>query len=459
MEETHHKKEDEIFKRVIKIIKPSNVEIQTTIANTNKIMQLLKGIVGKDVEIKVTGSISKGTNLKGNADIDMFMLFNKKINKNEMVKKGLLYAKTLSARRKHTRYEVKYAEHPYTRVYLDDLNIKLDLVPAYKLNNIKEIGTAVDRTPLHTEFINKNLNDKQRDDVRLLKYFLKMHNLYGAEVRIKGFSGYLCELLVYTFGSINRVIDYFANTSIPIHINCINKKTEVDPLLEKKFNSQFIVIDPTDENRNVAAAVSEENLAKFIILCKSFVSNPDIRMFYEYGIDINKSEKLLNNLISKMHSDVYLCKMKVSDKSEDTVWPQLNRFSNILENEISKEEFKIFVSCSWIKKNYGYILYLAKKEYNYSKLIKGPNAYTKNYSVEFIKQHKDAFGFIVKNENIYAISKSKYTSIDEVINKIIFSDNKFRSKDIDLKTFTVTKKIPKNSYIDAYSSVINKIII
>jgi len=38
-----------------------------------------------------------------------------------------------------------------------------------------------------------------------------MHHIYGAEVKVKGFSGYLSELLVYTFGSL---IDLFETLQI-----------------------------------------------------------------------------------------------------------------------------------------------------------------------------------------------------------------------------------------------------
>jgi len=48
---------------------------------------------------------------------------------------------------------LKYAEHPYTRIHLNDVGINVDLVPAYKIANAEELGTTVDRSPLHTEFL------------------------------------------------------------------------------------------------------------------------------------------------------------------------------------------------------------------------------------------------------------------------------------------------------------------
>ena len=52
---------------------------------------------------------------------------------------------------------MKYAEHPYTKVVLGDRGINADIVPAYKIKDASERGTAVDRTQLHNEFVNSTL--------------------------------------------------------------------------------------------------------------------------------------------------------------------------------------------------------------------------------------------------------------------------------------------------------------
>ncbi len=274
------KKAEQIFNRVIKIVKPSNNEIQNSIKCANEIMGMLKGIVGKEVELRVVGSLAKATNLRGSADIDIFMLFKKTLHKEDITKKGLEYSRALCKARKNTKYEIKYAEHPYAKLHLDDYGINVDIVPAYKLDNISEMGTAVDRSPLHTEFINSNLNDKQRDDVRVLKYLLKSHGIYGAEVRIKGLSGYLCELLIHQFGSLIGLLEYMSSVKLPVCLKPLNRSVAYDESIKKKFTSEFIVIDPVDENRNVAASVSSEALAKFALISKMFISEPNISLIY-----------------------------------------------------------------------------------------------------------------------------------------------------------------------------------
>ena len=113
---------NKVRKRILADIKPSKEELQETVYLVNKLSSRLKRAVPKDVEIRVTGSISRGTNLNDTADIDIFLLFSTKFKKDYIIKKGLAYGK--KALRKGDSFEIKYAEHPYMRLYLNDLGIK-----------------------------------------------------------------------------------------------------------------------------------------------------------------------------------------------------------------------------------------------------------------------------------------------------------------------------------------------
>jgi len=63
-----------------------------------------------------------------------------------------------------------------------------------------------DISPLHALWIRKNSNEKVRDEIRKFKYFLKINDLYGAESYIRGFSGYIAEILVIYYKSFNNLI-------------------------------------------------------------------------------------------------------------------------------------------------------------------------------------------------------------------------------------------------------------
>ncbi len=457
MDSAKRRKVESIFAHVLKTIKPSESETQETIKHSNQIMGLLKDIVDRNVEIQVVGSIARATNLRGSADIDIFMLFDKRLEKDKIVRKGLEYAKLLSKKIKNSRYEVRYAEHPYARLYLNDFNIKLDVVPAYKLTKIEDRGTAVDRTPLHTDFINKNLTEKQRDDVRLLKYLLKTHNIYGAEVKIKGFSGYLCELLVYNFGSLVDTLEFFSKLELPICIRPKERDVSVDPTLQKKFGSEFVVVDPVDPNRNVAAIVSVDALAKLCILSKSFLKNPDRGMFYGSGIDLDNAERSLNKLIASTDSDIYLLKISVEDKVEDIIWSQLNKLSEIIIGKTEKYGFVVTGSAVWINARVGNLLFLTPKVEIRSRLVKGPNVFAGDYAFNFIKSHKNAYGFVLKRGMVYAFEDAEYANVGQIIESVIKERRKIKNDDIKLGTSKIHKKISADDSKDAYVNLMNKI--
>ncbi len=454
MDSTKNKKADAIFERVLGTIKPSKKEIEETTARSNQIMGLLKGVVDKNVEIRVVGSIARATNLKSTADIDIFMLFEKKLSKDEIVKKGLSYAKTISKKIKHARYEIRYAEHPYARLYLDEFGIKLDLVPAYKLKSIEEKGTAVDRTPLHTDFVNNNLTDKQRDDVRLLKYLLKTHRIYGAEVRIKGFSGYLCELLVYNFGSLIGTMEFFSKIKLPICILPKYRKVYSDEKLRKKFGSEFIVVDPVDDNRNVAAIVSTDAIAKLSLISKMFLANPNIDAFYGSGIDMQKASKHFERLVESTGSDVYLIKIPIKNKTEDVIWPQLNKLSEIMIEKIDKYGFSVTAHSTWISGTVGNILYLTPKLEIKSRLSKGPSVFGGDFALNFIKSHGKAYGFLLKNGALYAFEDCEYTNAGKVITSVINERAKIKNDDLKLSSFRLLKKLSETDSKEAYANLI-----
>ena len=95
-------------------------------------------------------------------------------------------------------YEIRYAEHPYVHGIVK--GVEVDVVPCYRLKDASRIKSAVDRTPFHHEWLKDRIKGKE-NEVRLLKGFLKANGLYGAEYKVRGFSGYLCELLIMFYGS------------------------------------------------------------------------------------------------------------------------------------------------------------------------------------------------------------------------------------------------------------------
>ena len=378
------------------------------------------------------GSVVRGTQLRGDSDIDMFLLFSKKHPREMMTKKGLEYARKI-IRGKGERYEIKYAEHPYTRVYIDDLGVKADIVPAFKIDNIEDMGTAVDRSPMHAEFINSHFTDKQRDDVRVLKYLLKSQGIYGAEVKTGGFSGYLCELLVYHYGSLLKLLESAAdNFKLPILLDPMSRTTIGDMGLIKRFGSMFVVIDPVDKNRNVAAGVSLESLSRFVITARTFTSRPSIKVFYGKRFVPRKAAALLSKFLSESGLDIFIMATQVPNKSEDIVWPQLRKVSEFIANQAERAGFRIYFSVPIVVGDRGLMVFFSPKERITARMLKGPSVFMPKAQKEFSDSHKNAVGMFLREDVIYALERSKYGTLKDLLEEIIEGKLVKRHKDIKI---------------------------
>ncbi len=439
-----------VFARELEEVKPTKEELKESVYNINQLTSALKKAVAKDVEIRVVGSVVRGTHLRGESDIDIFLLFPKKYKRDRITKEGLDYAKRI-VREKGDSYEVKYAEHPYTRVYLNSLGVRADVVPAFKIDNIEDMITAVDRSPMHADFVNKQLSDRQRDEVRLLKYLLKRQSLYGAEVMTSGFSGYLCELLIIHYGSLLNLIETVADFKLPILIDPRSRATINDKSLVKRFNSQFVVIDPVDKDRNVAAGVSMETLGKFVMLCRAFTVKPSVAFFHGRGFSSSRVKGLLASFIKKSGLDMYVVSTRVPDKSEDIVWPQLRKVGEFVLNTVERSGFRVYFSIPIISGRHGLLVFFAPSEKLVTRMQKGPSVFIRKAQEEFVKSHPRSIAMTVRGETIYALEKNKYESIEYLLRDVAAGRIFGRRKDITLKgSRLMINTLPKDCAEDAY---------
>lgn len=199
-----------IIEKVLDEIKPRDEDyelVTNTYRSIERILDTgLRDFVNpNNYEISLQGSVAKDTFLRGETDLDVFVLFNpSKISLN-WIKESFVDVVGSILDNNGIPWTTRYATHPYIVAYVN--NLEVNIVPAYKVSKASEIITAVDRTPFHTEYILKKLRRDQRDEVRILKYFLKKNHLYGAEIKVQGFSGYLTELLVVAYGTFIDVLE------------------------------------------------------------------------------------------------------------------------------------------------------------------------------------------------------------------------------------------------------------
>src|SRR2546430_4639382 len=133
--------------------------------------------------------------------------------------------------------------------------------------------SAVDRTPLHVDYVLGRVKEGQTDEIRLLKAWAEGIGVYGAEAKILGFSGYLCELLVLKYGTFRGVLEASLSWRPGIVL-------ELDRAPGRTFPEPLTVVDPVDPNRNVASAASVAQLATFVHAAREYLQSPSERFFF-----------------------------------------------------------------------------------------------------------------------------------------------------------------------------------
>lgn len=178
-------------------------EIRPTTEDLDKMYALADILIGEiNAGAKATGmlvgSVARKTCVRGDRDLDIFMLFDPDLPREELEREGLSLAHSIASRHAEQAVE-KYAEHPYVNATIRGMDI--DLVPCYQVASATGIQSAVDRTPFHNRYISARIGPFT-DDVLLLKQFVKAGGVYGSDQMTEGFAGYLCELLTLHYGGL-----------------------------------------------------------------------------------------------------------------------------------------------------------------------------------------------------------------------------------------------------------------
>ncbi len=237
----------------------------------------------------------------------------------------------------------RFAEHPYLEAFVD--NVRVNIVPCYKVRK-GQWKSATDRTPFHTDYIKPLLNKKLRGEVRLLKQFMKGIGVYGAEIKVGGFSGYLCELLVLNYKSFADVLKAFADFKTRQVIDYEGFYEEKERELELLFREPLIIIDPVDKGRNVASAVRKERLDEFIAASRAFLETPLRRFFYPPKTNPFSPERIADLMIDRDSTIVFIKLGRVNAVS-DILWGQLYKTQRALRNLLLRNDFVILRDSVW----------------------------------------------------------------------------------------------------------------
>ena len=202
-----------------------------------------------EADTRLVGSTARGTWLAGDRDVDLFVQFPPDLPQEDLERYGL----TVGHEVLPAGHE-EFAEHPYVKGEFRGFDV--DCVPCYAVESAADIRSAVDRTPFHTAYLEGRI-EPLAGDVRLTKAFLDGVGAYGSDLRTRGFSGYLTELLVLEYGGFQPLLEAAADWSPPVRL-------DPESHAEASFEDPLVVVDPTDPERNVAAVCSARNVGRLL---------------------------------------------------------------------------------------------------------------------------------------------------------------------------------------------------
>jgi tRNA nucleotidyltransferase (CCA-adding enzyme) len=295
---------------------------------------------GVKATVRVEGSVAKDTWLREEPEIDVFMRLPTTISRRALGEISLKIARETT---EGARQVERFAEHPYLEAFID--GVRLNIVPCYDVKR-GEWLSATDRTPFHTDYVQKRLDEELRGEVRLLKRFLKGIDAYGAEIKTGGFSGYLCELLIVHYKSFLETLHAFAGytqrSAIDIEGYYANEKKELNRL----FPEPLVIVDPVDKARNVASAVQKEKLFTFVGASRAFLKAPNAQFFYPPKINALTPAALKRKLNTRDPSLLFLT-LENTNAVPDVLWGQLYKTQRALRKLAELNDFKVLRDAVW----------------------------------------------------------------------------------------------------------------
>jgi tRNA nucleotidyltransferase (CCA-adding enzyme) len=464
---------NEILRNTLNQIIPTNQELKLINEIVEKLKHLLKS-KAEELNIKYTLIESQGstgikqTQLKGDFDIDLFIgldynlykptyegLSKNKLKKEskkdflELCNNWIIKSLTL---KNFQNPRLLYAEHPYVTVdyILNNIKIKIDIVLYFDLDKkfieLRGPITAVDRSPWHGRFIRENLTTEQKNDVRLLKQFFKSCHCYGdaSAVGKVGFIGYSAELLIYYFGTIQKLFRNF-HTLKEKPLDYYKRNISELKKIQHFQNDYLIIIDPIDKNRNVASAIS----GRAYIFCnekvKKFLKKPSKEFFMLKAIPEADLSNIKDHLLSKIsivelknnnkeiHYTINRDKLyslaesiKVNGEREFT---HAERFGNIIYEIYFEDEVE----------KYNIAIYCQKPQISNAYIRRGPPIKEKLHADKFKEKNPEYFE---KSGYLWVETKREFCQFSEFLKDFI--KNKIPDN-FSINNFSISLKCKSSS--------------
>ncbi len=386
--------------RVRERVTPSPDEIDELEVVIEELVERTETAVAeREIEADVlrVGSTARGTWLPGERDIDIFVRFAPRYDREILEDVGVEIGRAVLPSGR-----LEYAEHPYVTAEYDGYSV--DLVPCFRVDSGAEIRSAVDRTPFHATYVQERLDETRATDVRVLKQFLRATGVYGSNLRTQGYSGYLTELLVLEYGGVRPVLRAAADWDPPVRLDPADHGAST-------FGDPLVVIDPTDPNRNVAAVVSPDNVARFQHHARQLLADPGIGRFEVHSPEPLTQAECETHL-ARRATTPYAVRFPTPDLVDDQLYPQLRTSVRGIADGLDRRGFDTVRSTSFAGSEAVLYFEVAVPERPAIERHRGPPVHVAEHAEAFLDQYADAdvYGPFIEGDRYVVERPREYRS-------------------------------------------------
>jgi tRNA nucleotidyltransferase (CCA-adding enzyme) len=401
---------DAVVARVRDRVTPTTAErdrLDSTVAELTARTERALADLPVDAEVVLAGSTARDTWLSGDRDVDLFVRFPPDLDRERLETYGLEVGHAVLP----DGHE-EYAEHPYVAGEYEGFDV--DLVPCYAVADAADIQSAVDRTPFHSQYLEARVDDDLAAAIRVCKQFFVGIGVYGSDLRTRGFSGFLTELLVLEHGGFRPLVEAAADWHPPVRFDPGGHGDT-----GAAFDDPLVVVDPTDPGRNVAAVCSPENVARLQHYARSLLAAPREELF-EREVAPPLTAAAVREAVTDRGTTPVCVRFDAPAVVADQLWPQLERSREGIAGELDRRGFDVFRSVAVADTGDGpagatgdaaLLFELAVAERPRVERHEGPPVHVREHATAFYETYADtdAYGpfvdgdrYVVEREREYA---------------------------------------------------------
>jgi len=375
------------------------VEIELFVKEINK--EIKKNKI--TAECVTGGSVAKGTFLRGDFDIDLFVKFDYSYKDKDISK---LLKKVLSK----FKPELVHGSRDYFQLKQASLNY--EIVPVLDVKDPSKAINVTDMSPMHVNWVKKHLKKGMDDDIRLAKKFCKAINVYDAESYINGFSGHVIDILIIHYGSFINLLKqsqkWLPKVIIDTEKYYRNKMDVMFNINKSKTSGPMVVVDPILKSRNAASALSLDKFDIFKKKARAFLKKPS----YDYFIEEKITKEFLKQ---KYKKNLYILELEPKKGKKDVVGSKILKSFKFLNKELKELGFEINKPGWYWDKNVLMWFVFEKTKLPETRIIEGPPLDMKEACKQFKKKYKKCFE---KNKKLCSEVKVKKRSVEENIREL-----------------------------------------